>query len=170
MWRVFLILLMAVPIGLFAQSVEELEKRNGFKDIKLISSPHSYEGLELKKEGVDDETFPNTRIYEAKKGHYERIGKIKIHDLEVYAYKDSIYKIVVVTEKDPKLYQGMKKLFGEPEYAYGSDRYYWMTDKLRLSYGSHGRNKIEMTYFSYLMVEKRKQEKEEVIEDIADDF
>jgi len=154
----------------FGQGLEELDKRNGFKDIKLMSSASSYEGLELDKTEVEDETFPNTSIYTAKKGYYESIGKLKIHDLEVYAYKDSIYKIIVITEKDPNLYKGMKKLFGEPEYAYGTERYYWNTDKLKLAYTSHSRNKIEMEYFSFLMVEKRKQEKKQVVEEIADDF
>lgn len=154
----------------WAQGLEELEKRNGFKDIKLLSSASSYEGLELKKEDVSHETFPNSTLYTAKKGYYESIGKLKIYDLEVMAYKDSIFQITVITEKDPNLYKGMKKLFGEPEYAYGSERYYWSTEKLKLAYGSHSRNKIQMVYFSHLMVEKRKQEKKQVVENIADDF
>lgn len=170
MVRMLWVLLFLVSIGVSGQGLDELEKRNGFKDIKLMSLVTKYEGLELKKEGVEDERFPNTTIYSAKKGYYETIGKLKIYDLEVYAYKDSIYQINVVTEKDPNLYKGMKKLFGEPEYAYGSERYYWGTDKLRLAYGSYSRNKIEMVYFSHLMVEKRKQEKKQVVEDIADDF
>jgi len=168
--KIWLLLVLFVPTMLSAQGLEELEKRNGFKDIKLVSSVSSYEGLELKKEEVDDETFPKSTLYTAKKGFYESIGKLKIYELEVLAYKDSIYQIKVITEKDPNLYKGMKKLFGEPEYAYGREQYYWNTDKLKLAYGSHSRNKIEMIYFSYLMVEKRKQEKKQVVEDIVDDF
>jgi len=167
---VCVVLLLISGLVVSGQGIEELDKRNGFKDIKLLSSASEYEGLELDKTEVDDETFPNTSIYNAKKGYYESIGNLKIHDLEVFAYKDSIYKIIVITEKDPKLYKGMKKLFGEPEYAYGTERYYWNTDKLKLAYSSHSRNKIEMEYFSYLMVEKRKQEKKQAVEEIVDDF
>lgn len=166
----FLLLLFFMPQVCCSQGLEELEKRNGFKDIKLLSSAANYEGLELKKEGIDHETFPNSSMYIAKKGHYETIGNLKIYDLEVFAYKDSIYQINVITEKDPNLYKGMKKLFGEPEFAYGTESYYWGTEKLRLSYSSHSKNKIEMVYFSHLMVEKRKQEKKEVVEEIVDDF
>ncbi|MTI22905.1 hypothetical protein E1176_17870 [Fulvivirga sp. RKSG066] len=166
-WLLFILL----PTIVYGQGVEELEKRNGFKDIKLTSSVSAYEGLELKKDDVNiDETFPNSTLYTAKKGHYESIGKLKIYDLEVYAYKDSIYQINVVTEKDPNLYKGMKKLFGEPKYGYRSEVYYWSTDKLKLEYGSHSKNKIAMTYYSHLMVEKRKEEKKQVVENIADDF
>lgn len=166
----FLLALALLSSTASAQSLEELERRNGFKDIKLMSHASKYEGLELKKEGVENETFPNSTIYTAKKGFYDQIGNLKIFELEVFAYKDSIYQIHVVTEKDPNLYKGMKKLFGEPEFAYGSGKYYWSTDKLRLAYESHSKNKIAMTYFSYLMVEKRKMEKKQVVENIVDDF
>ena len=169
--RLFIwLLIISLPVVSKAQGIEELEKRNGFKDIKLTSRVSDYEGLELKKDGVDHETFPNSTIYTPKKGHYESIGVLKIYELEVYAYKDSIYQIKVITEKDPKLYKGMKKLFGEPEYGYRSEVYYWSSPNLKLQYGSHSKNKIEMVYFSYKMVEKRKQEKKQVVEEIADDF
>ncbi len=164
------LLFISIPAIVNAQGVEELEKRNGFKDIKLTSVVTEYEGLELKKEAVEDETFPNTTVYTPKKGYYETIGSLKIYDLEVYAYKDSIYQIKVITEKDPNLYKGMKKLFGEPEYGYRNEVYYWASPRLKLQYGSYSKNKIEMVYFSYLMVEKRKQEKKQVVEEIADDF
>jgi len=167
--KIFFILLF-LPVLSPGQGLEALDKRNGFKDIKLMSSPKSYEGLAIKKEGVDDETFPGSTVYEAKKGHYEQIGSVKIHDLEVYAYKDAIYKIIVISEKDPKLYKGLKKAFGDPEFAYGYEQYYWSADNLKLTYASHSRNKIIMTYLSYRMVEKRKQEKKQAIEDIVDDF
>lgn len=169
--RLFIwLLIISLPVVSNAQGIEELEKRNGFKDIKLTSLVTDYEGLELKKEGVEDETFPNSTIYTPKKGYYETIGVLKIYDLEVYAYKDSIYQIKVVTEKDPKLYKGMKKLFGEPEYGYRSEVYYWASPILKLEYTSHSKNKIEMRYFSHLMVQKRKEEKKQVVEEIADDF
>lgn len=152
-----------------AQDVSELDKRNGFKDIKLASNVSAYEGLEYKKD-IEDETFPNAKLYTAKKGHYESIGNLKIYDLEVKVYNDSIFEIRVITEKDPNLYKGLKKAFGEPQFGYRTGYYYWSSDRLRLSYGSYSNNKIEMIYNSFVMNKKRKEEKKQVVEEIVDDF
>lgn len=152
-----------------AQSVEELDKRNGFKDIKMTALITDYEGLEFKKE-IESEIFPKAYQYVPKRGFYQTIGGIKIFDLEVNTYDSAVYEIRIVTEKNPNLYKALKKNFGQPEYDYRGDKYYWKTDKLRLSYDSHSKTKIEMVYFSYLMTERLKEDKEEVVEDIADDF
>ncbi|MEX2335782.1 MAG: hypothetical protein WD555_00750 [Fulvivirga sp.] len=152
-----------------AQESKELDRRNGFKDIKMTSLITAYEGLELKKE-IEDEEFPNASLYTAKKGHYENIGKLKIYDLEVKTYKDSIFEIKVITEKDPNLYKGLKKVFGTPEFNYKSRQYYWKSDRLQLSYSSFSNTKIEMVYRSYIMSAKRKEEKKQVVENIVDDF
>ncbi|TRX58467.1 hypothetical protein FNH22_14080 [Fulvivirga sp. M361] len=162
-------LVSSVAVPSIAQGVEELDRRNGFKDIKMTSAISSYEGLEFKKE-VSHDIFIGAKMYVPKKEHYERIGNLKIHDLQVMTYKDSIYEIRVVTEKDPNLYKGFKKAFGEPSYSYGSKNYYWTTDNLTLSYGSHSKSKIEMIYFSHLMVKRVKEEKKQVVEDIVNDF
>ena len=65
-----------------AQSVEELDRRNGFKDIKMTSQITDYEGLEFKKE-IDSDIFPKVYQYVRKKGFYDTIGGIKVFDLEV---------------------------------------------------------------------------------------
>lgn len=153
----------------YAQSVEELDKRNGFKDIKMTQSIIEHEGLEFKKE-IESAIFPRAYQYVAKKGVYEDIGGIKIFDLEVNTYDSAIYEIRVITEKNPNLYKALKRTFGEPEYDYRGNKYYWKTDRLRLSYDSHSKNKIEMVYFSYLMTERLKADKEQVVEEIVDDF
>ncbi|MEM9390089.1 MAG: hypothetical protein AAGA02_06420 [Bacteroidota bacterium] len=152
-----------------AQSVAELDRRNGFKDIKMTSRITDYEGLEFKRE-IDSEIFPKVYQYVRKKGFYDTIGGIKVFDLEVNTYDSAIYEIRIVTEKNPNLYKALKKNFGQPEYDYRGDKYYWKTDNLRLSYDSHSKTKIEMVYFSYLMTAKLKEDKQQVVEDIADDF
>lgn len=163
------IALMVFGFSAAAQDVSELDRRNGFKDIKMASPVTAYEGLEYKKD-IDDEVFPEARLYTAKKGHYESIGSLKIYDLQVKTYKDSIFEVRVVTEKDPNLYKGMKKAFGEPEFAHRAKEYYWRTQRLRLGYSSYSNNKIEMVYRSYIMNDKLKEDKQKVVEDIADDF
>jgi hypothetical protein len=153
----------------FAQSVEELDKRNGFKDIKLATEVHLYEGLEYKEE-VPNEHFKQLSVYTKKKGYYESIGSIKIHDVEVLAYNGEVYKIKVVTEKNPKLYSGLKKAFGEPTFSPRGDNYYWATKNVNLTFGTSAKTKLELIYTSHVMKGRLKKDKEEEIEDISEDF
>ena len=170
MSRIYLVLiLLCIHVDLWAQGAEELDKRNGFQDIKLASAVGDYEGLEYEKD-IEDKIFPEAKLYAAKKGYYESIGSLKIYDLEVKVYRDSIYQIRIVTEKDPNLYKGLKGIFGEPEYAYGTNKYYWQSDKIKLLYSSHSNNKIEMVYNSFVMREKLKEDRKEVVDDIMSDF
>lgn len=155
--------------NLFCQSLEELDRRNGFQDIKMTAAISDYEGLEYQKD-IDHEVFPGAKRYTAIKGFYDKIGTIKVYDVEVDTYKDSIYQIKVVADKDPNLYKGLKRIYGEPEYAYRKGVYKWTAKNLSLSYTSHSKHRIEMTYFSHLMVDKIKEDKEKVVESIADDF
>lgn len=168
--KIFFILTCLVFINpLYSQSVDELDKRNGFQDIKMATNINDYPGLEYKKDVADD-IFPNTRLYTTKKGFYEKIGSLKIYDLEVKTYNDSIYEIRVITEKDPNLYKGLKDIYGEPEYSYRAGTSQWNGSNLRLSYSSHSKNKMELKYYSFVMVTQLKNDKRKVVEEIADDF
>lgn len=161
------LLLISYTLG-FAQN-KELDKRNGFKDIKLNSKASSYEGLEFKKD-VNDKLFPEASLYMPKKGFYETIGGKKIHSLTVKTYRGDIFEIKVIINKDPDLYKGLKKNFGDPKYDLRKEEYYWSAEKLRLSYASLSKSKIVMTYFSFPMKAKLKEDKKKEIETIADDF
>lgn len=152
-----------------AQSVEELDKRNGFKDIKLATEVHQYEGLEYKEE-IEDELFKQLSVYTKRKGYYESIGSIKIYEVEVLAYKGEVYKIKIITEKNPKLYGGLKKAFGEPTFSPRGDNYYWSTENLGLTFGNNAKTRLQLQYTSYVMKDRLKEDKKEEIEDIADDF
>lgn len=169
MKRVFLILVLFPLTPLLAQTVEGLDERNGFQDIKMCSNIHDYEGLEYKKD-IEHTIFPKAKLYEAKSGFYDDIGGLKVFEVTVEAYKDSVYQIKVVVEKDPRLYKGLKKIYGEPKYAYRQGTYKWAGENLRLMFASHSKNKMELTYFSFRMVDKIKEEKKQEVEDIADDF
>lgn len=162
-------LLLCFSFAATAQSISELDKRNGFKDIKLNSPISQYGGLEFKKE-IEDELYKEAKLYVAKKGFYESIGSIKVFDVEVKTFKDSIFQIIVVTQKNPNLYKGLKKAFGEPEYHLRKEFHHWTGENLRLSYVPYQKDKLELTYDSFLMREKLKEVKEEVIEDIISDF
>lgn len=135
----------------------------------MASKVSDYEGLEYKKD-VKDDIFPEAQLYVAKKGFYENIGELKIFDLEVKAYKGEVFEIKVVTEKDPKLYKGLKQIYGEPEYNYRSAVSQWTSKSIRMTYASESKNKMVLTYYSYVMMDKLKKEKEETIDAISDDF
>jgi len=166
---IFILFLLAISVAGKAQGAEELEKRNGFKDIKLMSAVSSYEGLVLKKE-TEHERYKTVGIYKAKKGFYETIGTLNIKELEVKTYKGGIFQIFVLVEKDPKLYRGLKKSFGPPEFSLRGQTYYWATPKLKLSFRSHDKNSVELVYYSYLMEKELDEEKKQEIDDISSDF
>jgi hypothetical protein len=152
-----------------AQSTEELDKRNGFKDIKLATEVHLYKGLEYKEE-IEDKLFKQLAVYQKKKGYYESIGSIKVHEVEVLAYNGEVYKIKVITEKNPKLYSGLKKAFGEPTFSPRGDNYYWATENINLTFGTNSKTRLELTYTSHVVKSHLKKDKEEEIEDISEDF
>lgn len=164
-----LLALTLLSITGYSQSIEELDKRNGFKDIQMNSSVLDYEGLEYQK---DDEHpyYKNIKIYIPKKGYYQSIGSIKIYDMQVLTYGDSIFRIVVTTEKNPDLYKALKNTFGEPEYHLRNKFHHWTGENLRLSYIPVGKDKLELTYESFLMKDKLKEDEEEEIEEIISDF
>ncbi|MEO1050889.1 MAG: hypothetical protein AAFX87_09685 [Bacteroidota bacterium] len=167
------LLITFISFGSLAQEVnEELEKRNGFKDIKLMSDVEAYEGLVLKKTEEDQITKEITKeveLFAAKKGFYQSIGSIKVQDLEVKAYKKLVYEIKVITPKNPKLYQGLKKIYGKPKFS-GVEKYVWRSTNLQLTFRSLEDNKLELVYTTFLIADTLSQEDEKEIEDIANDF
>ncbi|MDH5474925.1 MAG: hypothetical protein OEX22_04480 [Cyclobacteriaceae bacterium] len=167
--QLFIVFVLFFNFVATAQGVEELGKRNGFKDIKLASDVNQYEGLEYEKE-IDDEKFGKLQIYIPKKEHYTSIGIIKIVDMEVRAYNGEVYEVQVIINKDPKMYGGLKKAFGPPKYSPVTNDYFWRADSLKLMYRSFGKNQLEMVYHSYVIDRKLKDEKKEEIDDIASDF
>ena len=167
--KFILTFLTVFPTFLFSQGVEELEKRYGFKDIKLASKVTEYPGLTFKK-NIKDKIYPNAKLHVARKGHYESIGSLKIFGLEVKTYKDEIFEIKVITEKNPDLYQGLKKAFGEPEFSLASNTYFWRSSSVKLTYIANIKGKIEMVYTSLKMRDKLKSDQKEVVDIISDDF
>jgi hypothetical protein len=154
--------------GVYAQDLEELEKRYGFKDLRLESSVGDYKKLESVKhkkakiEGISS--------FQAVKGSYLSIGKIKIHKVKVLAYDSMIYEISVITEKNPDLYKGLEKAFGKPQITVGYGAYTWKTENLSLTFRSHSKSKLELRYHAYAFEQWLKEEKQEKIQDVSSDF
>ena len=163
------VLLLAITISAHAQDTTELAKRNGFKSIKLGNHIDSVKGTKFKKDIKEKNEFP-TKLYSVDNPEYKNIGEVKVKKLEVKTYKDFIYEINVITEKDTRLMKGMTKSFGEPKYIIPSDTYNWTTDSLSLTFKNHSKNEILLTYRYYPVLKMMRIDKGKKVDDIAEDF
>ena len=69
----------------FSQNLSELDRRNGFKDIKLGSPIDSVKGFKLKKEFKERDEYP-AKLYEVEHVDYEKIGEVKVYKVELKTY------------------------------------------------------------------------------------
>lgn len=150
-----------------AQSLEELDERNGFKDIKLLSNATEYSTLEFKSDLKDQEFHA---LYVKTNDAYETIGEAKIKSLEVLTYKNLIYQITVVTDKDPNLFKGLQKAFGKANHSVVDNLYHWNTAKVSLSFGSEGKKKLKLVYYAHGIKQIIKEDKEKKVEDLSSEF
>lgn len=153
----------------FAQHSPELDKRNGFKDIKLTSAVDSVKGTVYKNE-ITNKDGQISKIYSVEHADYKKIGEVNIENIELTTYKNQIYIIRVITEKDLRLMKGMEMALGKAEWDIRNEQYVWRGEKLSLSFKSVDKEKIELTYTSFPILQKMKDDKKKVVEDIADDF
>jgi hypothetical protein len=152
-----------------AQTVSELERRNGFKDIKLGMRVDSLTGIKFKKDlKVNDEFL--VKLYSVENPEYAKIGEVDITKIEVVAYKDLIYEITVVTDKDSRVMKALEKIYGLAEYDMKQETYFWKSSEIVLKFRSHSKNKLEMVYTSPKILTLMKEDKGKKVQDIADDF
>jgi hypothetical protein len=150
------------------QDSAELEKRNGFKNIKLGQHIDSVKGTEMKKEFQEKNEFP-AKLYVVKNDFLGSIGEVKIKSIELKTYKDLVYEIEVITEKDARLMQGMEKALGESIYNIQTDAYHWRAPSLSLTFFGH-RNWNKLLYKSYPVIKMMFADRGKKIETIAEDF
>ena len=165
----FLILFLFMFSHSFSQELSELEKRNGFKDIKLGSLIDSVKGFKLKKEFKERDEYP-AKLYVVEHADYEKIGEVKIHKIELKTYKDLIYEINVITAKDERLMKALESLYGKSEYDMKNETYFWKTDNLILKFKSEGKHRLQMLYVSYGVHKMMRDDKDKKVDDIANDF
>ena len=84
-------------------------------------------------------------------------------------YKNMIYKIVVTTDKDPRVMQALEKSFGKSVYVVRTSTYNWKAEKLSLTFTAH-RNSIELIYRSYPVFKMMNEDKGKKVNAIAEDF
>lgn len=167
--RFLLVLSLLICGAASGQNLAELDRRFGFKDIRLESIPDSVKGVKLIKEFKEKEEFP-AKLYSVDHDDYKRIGDVKVREIELKAYKDQIYEISVIAEKDVRLMKALESLYGKADYDLKNETYFWKTDNLILKFRSAGRNQLELLYASYALQRLMKEDKRKEVDNIANDF
>lgn len=164
-----LFFLLAFTLQGHGQTASELERRNGFKSIKLGSPIDSIAGASFKKDIKEKNEFP-VKWYEVDHPDLEKIGEVKVRKVEIKTYKDAVYEIRVITDKDVRLMKGMTKAFGEPKYILVTDTYNWLAPTVSLTFKDFSKNEILLTYRYYPLLKQMQIDKGKKIEEISTDF
>ena len=152
----------------FAQETE-IDRRNGFKDIKMASHIDSVKGAVFKKEFKEKGHHP-AKLYTIEHPDYQTIGEVKIESIEVKTYKDLIYEISVITVKDSRLIKGMESALGKPIYNVRDESYNWAGKNVGLKFRSHSKNQLELLYGSNIVMKLMQDDNAKKIKDISGDF
>ena len=165
-----LILLLAAALTGFTQDdLTELDKRNGFKNIKMTMHIDSVPGAIFKKD-IKEKGHHPARLYEVVHPDNATIGEVVVNKIEVKTYKGLIYEISVITAKDPRLMKGMEGALGKPIYDVRNESYTWLGKNLTLKFRQASKNSLELLYASGLVRQMMEDDNKKKIEDIADDF
>jgi hypothetical protein len=163
------LLIISLFIGSFTAKAQnaELDSRNGFKNIKLLSMATEYNELKFEKQQEED----SKAIYVRKSGALQTIGEIQIKELNVYTYNDIIYRIEVSTGKNTQLFKGLEKAYGKSKFAVVSNVYVWQGENVKLTFASQkGGKRIVMNYTTPKIKEIIKQDEMQKLKDLSDDF
>ena len=161
-------LLVLFASSLQAQSISELDRRNGFKSIKLGNPIDSVKEAVFKKDIVELKTYP-AKIYETKHADYKFIGEVEVKKVELKTYKELIYEINVFLPKDPRVMQGLEKLYGEATYSVRLHAYYWNAENLSLVFKGD-KKQIHLTYKSAPIIKMMHEDKNKKVEKVAKEF
>jgi len=161
--------LLISSFNIFSQDSAELARRNGFKSIKLGYPVDSVKGTEFKKDIKEKNEF-DAKLYEVSHPEYSSIGEVKVREIELKTYKNLVYQIDVITNKDTRLMKGLVKSFGEPKYILTTDTYNWLAENLSLTFKNHSKNEIKLTYRCYPVLKMMLADKNKKVDDIAEDF
>jgi len=163
------LLFLSFACSVSAQEVNELDKRNGFKDIKLGTAVDSVKGLKFKKDFKEANEFA-AKSYTVEHPDYEKIGEVSISKIELKSYKGLIYEILVVADKDPRLMKALESIYGLAEYDLKKETYFWKTDNIILKFRSHSKSHLELAYNSMIVRKMMKEDRGKKVEAIANDF
>lgn len=159
--------LSCIAISGFGQETE-LDRRNGFKDIKMASPIDSIKGATFKKDSKHN-GHP-IKIYTIEHPDYATIGEVKINQIEAKTYKGFIYQLIVITEKDSRLMKGLESALGKPIYNVRDESYNWPGQNVGLKFRSYSKNQLSLDYGSAIVIKMMQEDKKQKIKDIANDF
>lgn len=165
----FVCLIFAGLINSFAQEAE-IDKRNGFKDIKLASHIDSVKGAVFKKDFRDAKSKFDAKLYEVDHPDYKSIGEVTVNRIEVKTYKGLIYEILVITDKDERLMKGMERALGPSTYNVRDESYNWGGTKASLRFSSHSKGQLQLQYGSKIVQKIIQEDKSKKIDDISGDL
>jgi hypothetical protein len=152
----------------FTQTLSELDKRNGFKSIKLGNPIDSVKEADFKKDIIEHKQFP-LKLYETRHADYRSVGEVPVKKVELKTYKDLIYEINVIISKDPRVMQGLERSYGQASYSVRLHAYYWKGENLSLVFKTDG-NQIHLTYKSAPVLKMMHADKGKKIEQVASEF
>jgi hypothetical protein len=161
------LLFISASLSGYSQKSNELDRRNGFKDLKILSDVTIYPGLEHWK---DDKSKPDHAIYRSKKGNYEKIGEVEISKMTVYTYRDLIYRLEVITDKDEKLFRSLEKAYGKINSSIAASYSFWEGENVRLNYETEGSKKIKLTYQSKQIKQIIALDKKKEVDSLSTEF
>ena len=162
-----LVLFFAGSFAVQSQSARELDARNGFKDIKLLTNVNDISSLEFAGNNKSEE---NQAYYKPKSGQYTSIGEVPIKSLKVLTYDNLIYEIEITCAKDPQLFRGLEKAFGKATHSVKDNLYHWNTSQVSLTFGSVGKKKVQLVYYAYGIKAIMKSDANKKIEDLSTEF
>lgn len=152
----------------YAQPHPELDRRNGFKDIKLASPIDSVKGTIFKKD-FKHNNLP-VKLYVIEHADYTSIGEVKVNQIEARTYNGLIYQLIVITEKDTRLMKAMESVLGKAVYNVRDESYNWSGENVGLKFRSHSRNQLSLDYTSTIVAKMMLEDKKQKVRDIANDF
>jgi len=161
-------LLILIQVTLWAQNTEELDRRNGFKTIRLGSPIDSVKEAIFKKDIIELKQFP-AKIYETKHADYKSIGEVTVKKIELKTYKGLVYEINVSLPKDPRVMQGLEKSYGAATYSVRLHAYYWKAESLSLVFKGDGKQ-IHLTYKSAPIIKMMHEDKNKKVDEVSDEF
>ncbi len=162
------LLLILINSSLWAQNTAELDRRNGFRNIKLGNPIDSVKEAVFKKDIMEQKMYP-AKIYETKHADYKSIGEVPVKKIELKTYKDLIYQINIVLPKDPRVMQGLEKSYGEATYSVRLHAYYWKAENLSLIFKGDGKQ-IHLSYKSAPMLKMMNEDKSKKVDQVAEEF
>ncbi len=112
--------------------------------------------------------FP-AKLYETVSPKYKSIGEVSVKDVKLMTYKNLIYKIIVTTDKDPRVMQSLEKSYGKSIYVVRTGTYNWKAEKLSLTFATRN-NSVELIYRSYPIFKMMNEDKGKKVVAIAEDF